>query len=80
MKDFKKGAARWPIETNGSFNSTLLKELKTKEPSDYRNYLPVDESAVRRLLDKVRRKIKKQNTTTRLCRKLYRCYFLRVYT
>ena len=58
----KKWAKRWLIQRNRFSNSALLKELKTNEPCDYRNYLHMDDSAFYYLVEKICPRIEKRNS------------------
>ena len=53
------------ILRNRFSNSALLKEVKTNEPRDYRNYLRMDDSSFYYLCNKIRPRIEKRNTVMR---------------
>ena len=62
----RNGAKIWLIEGKKSSNSALLNELKANAPSDYKDYLRMDDCVFCHLLDKNRPRIEKQNTLMRL--------------
>lgn len=63
--DKKKLAKRWSIRRNRFSNLALLKEPKTNELSDYRNYLRMDDSVFYCLLNGILPGIEKRNIVMR---------------
>lgn len=61
----RKWCKNWLLQRRIYTHMNLLKELRTSEPSDFKNYLRMDNDAFNLLLELVRPKITKQDTKLR---------------
>lgn len=56
---------KWLSDRNIYSNLQLLKELRTNEPDDYKNYLRMDANTFDDLLGRLKKYLQKQDTTMR---------------
>lgn len=61
----RKWCKNWLLQRRMHTHMNLLKELRTSEPSDFKNYLRMDSNSFNLLLELVRAKITKQDTILR---------------
>lgn len=61
----RKWCKNWLLQRRIYTHMNLLKELRTSEPSDFKNYLRMDNDAFNLLLEFVRPKITRQDTKLR---------------
>ena len=63
----KKWSKDWYLKQEMFGHAKLLKELRAKEPADYRNFLRMDATAFDKLLSLVEPLIRKEETVMRPC-------------
>lgn len=64
-KQRRKWCKDWLLKRNTYSHMNLLKDLRKTEPIDFKNYLRMDNNSYNALLNLVKNKIKKQDTTMR---------------